>query len=150
MYPSEKPRLSPALQKERERLLRNVKNLVCDDIRAYVTVDNVQSSGWAVLLCKSLNCIMNMSFNNIYGLSLSFDIRPCRSCGTGFSCIEQGLASITRDDFYNACRVGWSKFQREPEASCYTGLSEYFANHTYASFVEVKPDAPAEKEEAHG
>lgn len=50
--------LSPALQRERDAPEHLSKQLVCDDIEVYITRLKPQSSGWAMLYCKSLNCIM--------------------------------------------------------------------------------------------
>ena len=130
--------LSPALQRERDAPEHLSKQLVCDDIEVYITRLKPQSSGWAMLYCKSLNCIMVLDYNNITGVGLSFETKPSKVCGTGFCCLDEGLRSITRNDFYSSCRKGWSRFYTEGrDAKLYAGPNEYFDSHSYAQFDRV-------------
>lgn len=133
--------LSSYNQDARRRLIRIASGLISDDVDVFITEDNDYSPGWCVLNCKKHHCIMTLNFDRVMGVSLTFDTKPNRVCGTGFACLPDGLASVSPAELDEACRTGWRRYYAEGKnAPLYQSMQDYFRNNQYAKFVKLEPE----------
>lgn len=133
--------LSPYYQDTRRRLIQIASGLISEDTDVFITKDTEQSPGYCVLNCKKHHCIMTLNFDRVMGVSLTFDTKPNRVCGTGFACLPDGLASVSPAELDEACLTGWRRYRTEGKnAPLYQSMQDYFRNNAYSQFVKLAPE----------
>lgn len=133
--------LSPYYQDTRRRLIQIASGLISEDTDVFITKDTEQSPGYCVLNCKKHHCIMTLNFDRVMGVSLTFDTKPNRVCGTGFACLPDGLASVSPAELDEACLIGWRRYRTEGKnAPLYQSMQDYFRNNTYSQFEKLEPE----------
>ena len=133
--------LSPYYQDTRRRLIQIASGLISEDTDVFITKEAEQSPGYCILNCKKHHCIMTLNFDRVMGVSLTFDTKPNRVCGTGFACLPDGLASVSPAELDEACLTGWRRYRTEGKnAPLYQSMQDYFRNNAYAKFEKLEPE----------